>query len=447
MKDMDQQARVFYELRFKNQFLEAKATAFQDMFVAIMSKAHSGDFIPCRPWGNAGDRKNDGYLKSERTLFQVYAPNEMKMAETVSKVDVDFTEALPYWRDHFDTWVFVHNAQAGLPPDVIAKILDLEQKNPPLKVMHWGYEELLLRFQLLSPEALCSLYGSPPPNEETKKESEARRKTKLAQVLMREGKHSEAIKEMAEALAIARADGNEEDEVEILVALALSCSERQLQGDRQHYFQQAEKKVAKLRTSAAKAIYFRARAAALEENGDLAGAEEAYRAALQCCTGPEDKKGNLALQGCIARSSFVHFLCNQKRFEEAQILLKECEEYARQNKDSEEGELLQAALEAGIHFSLEIGNEDDAVLRISELEQYANTTRLADRIGGDLINVANRASHRKAHRTALAAAQASIRLGQQCHDISPLFLPAALYTEAMVIMQAGDDELALSAYP
>jgi hypothetical protein len=58
---MDQQAGGFFELRFKTHFLESKASAFQDMFVAVMSKAHPGDFMPCRPRGSLGDRKNDGY--------------------------------------------------------------------------------------------------------------------------------------------------------------------------------------------------------------------------------------------------------------------------------------------------------------------------------------------------------------------------------------------------
>ena len=443
---MDEQARTYYQLRFRAQFLESKATAFQDLFVAIMSKAHPGDFIPCRPWGKVGDRKNDGYLKSERTLFQVYAPNEMRAAETVSKIERDFAGAFPHWRDYFDTWVFVHNAHGGLPPDAIAKLLELERNHAPIKVTHWGFDELVLRFRLLSAEALCSLYGSPPPGGETKEPSEARRKAKLAQKLVRDGKHSEAIREMTEALGIARAVNDEEEEVEILVGLALLSSERRGQGDRQHYFQQAEKKVGKLKSSAAKAIYFRARATALEEKGDSAGAEEAYRVALHCCcTEPEDDKGNLAVQGCIVRSSLVHFLCNQKRLEEARPLLAECEQCARQNKDVEEGELLQAALEAGIHFSLDASDEDGAILRINELERFAGTSRLANRIGGDLINVANQASHRKAHRAAVTAAQASIRLGQRCDDgSSPGFLVGALYTEAMVIMQAGDDETALS---
>jgi hypothetical protein len=166
---MDDQTRKFYELHFKVQFLEMKAAAFQDLFVSVMSKAYPSDFIPCRPWGSIGDRKNDGYLKSTRTLFQVYAPNEMRMVETVNKIQNDFSEALPYWSEHFDIWVFVHNAHAGLPPDVIAKLLELEKIHEPVKVTHWGFEELLIPFRLLSREALVSLYGSPSKSDEPKR--------------------------------------------------------------------------------------------------------------------------------------------------------------------------------------------------------------------------------------------------------------------------------------
>jgi len=221
MTVVNQQANVFYELRFRNQFLESKGAAFQDLFVALMSKAHPGDFFPCRPWGNVGDRKNDGYLKSERTLFQVYAPNKMRMAAAVAKIRTDFTEALPYWRGYFDTWVFVHNSDGGLSPGVIVQLLELEKQNAPISVVHWGFEELLARFRRLSPEALRALYGSPPPGTD-EKPSAARSKLKLAKELTRDGKGSEAFEAMTEALAIARAEKDDEQEVEILVALALS---------------------------------------------------------------------------------------------------------------------------------------------------------------------------------------------------------------------------------
>jgi len=166
------------------------------------------------------------------------------------------------------------------------------------------------------------------------------------------------------------------------------------------------------------------------EDRDFAGAEEAYRAALHICrTETEDDKGNLADQGCNCAFLIRPFLCNHKMSEEARPLLVECEEYARQHKDSEEGEFLQAALEAGVHLSLELSDEDGAILRIKELEQFATTSRLAYRIGGNLVNVANQASHRKAHRTALAAAEASIRLLQRCDDwvVTELFGRCALH--------------------
>lgn len=440
---MDEQASTFYEQRFEAQYLRSKGAAFQTLFASIMSKAHPADFIPCRPWGKVGDRKNDGYLKSERTLFQVYAPNEMRVADTIKKIETDFNEALPYWQTYFDVWVFVHNAHEGLPPDVIANLLELEDLHAAITVTHWGFDELLLRFKKLSSEALRSLYGSPPPSDDEKTKSAARAKLNLSQDLVRSGKQSEAIDEMQEALALARAAGNEEEEAEILVALAIISSDRRGRSDRQHYFKLAEQKADKLKSNASKAIYFRARAGALEERGDIAAAEKAYQEALRCCAEPDDEKGNLAIQGCIARASYVHFLCSEKRLDDAQPILAACEKHARANKDAEDGELFLEALRAGIHFSLDSGDEDGALSRITELEQFATTSRLADRMGGDLVNVANQASHRKVYKVALAAAAASVRLGRKAADLSPRFLAGALYTEAMVIAQAGDNETAL----
>ena len=92
---MDKPTKVYYEHRFRTQFLEAKGAAFQELFVAIMSKAHGGDFMPCRPWGAVGDRKNDGDLKSERILFQVYAPNEFKVSQTTAKIREGFYGGAP----------------------------------------------------------------------------------------------------------------------------------------------------------------------------------------------------------------------------------------------------------------------------------------------------------------------------------------------------------------
>ena len=91
---MDQFKHSYYVLVFKVAYYEKGGNEFQDFFCEIMEKCHPADFQRVRPWGNAGDRKNDGYLRSTRTLFQVYAPNEMSAPKAIAKIHEDFHGAL-----------------------------------------------------------------------------------------------------------------------------------------------------------------------------------------------------------------------------------------------------------------------------------------------------------------------------------------------------------------
>lgn len=159
---MDDLSRYFYEQEYKVHFLTAKGDAFQDFFSTIMEKRYPADFQRMRPWGKIGDRKNDGYLKSTRFLFQVYAPNEMSASEACAKIDEDFKGALPYWKDFFETWCFVHNSFQGLGPLVQAKLLEMEKNHTPIKVRNWGYEEIRLEVIKLDEERLRSIFGSVP---------------------------------------------------------------------------------------------------------------------------------------------------------------------------------------------------------------------------------------------------------------------------------------------
>jgi hypothetical protein len=287
-----------------------------------------------------------------------------------------------------------------------------------------------------------------PSATKGKPQREARKKIKRAQELARSGKRSTAIRVALQALDLARQDEDEEEEVEILIYLAMLSSDRRKLGDRTHYFKEAEKKAHKLTTPVGRVLFLRAKAAIADEGHNTAVAEKHFSEALDICSKEEDdEKGNLATQTCVLKSSYVHFLCTQKRYEEARPLLSTCEEYARSHADAEDSELLQAALEAGIHYSLDTNDEEGAVSRIKELEAAATTMRLADRIGGDLLNIANQASHREMHRAALCAAEASVRLGHRCDDgKSPGFLMGALYTEAMVLAKSGreNDAVALT---
>ena len=159
---MDELETAWYGICFERDFLKLKGEAFQDFFSSIMEKRYPSDFIRVRPWGKYGDRKNDGYLKSKKILFQVYAPNEMKAAAAIKKIDEDFKGALPHWDSYINEWTFVHNSHSGLGPDITKKLLDLENENKPKKLGHWGFEELREVVILLPIEKLTSLFGQVP---------------------------------------------------------------------------------------------------------------------------------------------------------------------------------------------------------------------------------------------------------------------------------------------
>ena len=164
---MDNASRTYYRVVFERNYLKMRGNEFQNFFADLMEKRYpEGDFIRVRPWGKIGDRKNDGYIKSKRTLFQVYAPNEMKEAEALTKIDEDFTGALPYWEEHFDTWVFMHNAWSGLGPGITKKLLDLDQAHKQITVTSWGLEDLKKELFLLHDEDIQDMLGAAPARKD-----------------------------------------------------------------------------------------------------------------------------------------------------------------------------------------------------------------------------------------------------------------------------------------
>lgn len=166
---MDALTKAFYEQRFTIHFLTKKGDSFQDFFSSIMERRHPGDFVRVRPWGNLGDWKNDGYLRSQRKLFQSYAPLvELKdtIYDALKKIDEDFNGALPHWEEYFAHWVFVHNSYQGLPAPILKKLLELGNLHSPLQIGHFGFPELRQEFLGLNEIDLVSLFGSTPSEKD-----------------------------------------------------------------------------------------------------------------------------------------------------------------------------------------------------------------------------------------------------------------------------------------
>ena len=162
---MDPIAQAWVELKFENLYLKARGESFQELFSTLLEKRYPGDFVRVRPWGNVGDKKNDGHLPSARTIFQCYAPNELTAADAIKKINADFMGALAHWPDDFDRWIFVHNSKAGLGPDVLKALLDLQTDHPGKLVQSWGYEELLREVLFLEEGQLTSFLGAAPTRQ------------------------------------------------------------------------------------------------------------------------------------------------------------------------------------------------------------------------------------------------------------------------------------------
>jgi hypothetical protein len=155
-------ARAFHELQLKLAFYEHRHSEFQNFFASIMEMRYPSDFYRVRPWGSKGDQKNDGYLKSTKQLFQVYAPDSMRANDAIKKIDEDYQGAFPYWKEYYTSWIFVHNAIRGLGPEIVKKLLDLDNKSPGPSVNHWGYPEIRLEAFGLSDDEIALVLGPVP---------------------------------------------------------------------------------------------------------------------------------------------------------------------------------------------------------------------------------------------------------------------------------------------
>ncbi|HEU5376102.1 MAG TPA: hypothetical protein VFV38_11720 [Ktedonobacteraceae bacterium] len=66
---MDEITKAFYEMKFRDCYREKNGNAFQDFFSDIMERCYPNNFQRIHAGGRIGDKKCDGYLRTEHTLF------------------------------------------------------------------------------------------------------------------------------------------------------------------------------------------------------------------------------------------------------------------------------------------------------------------------------------------------------------------------------------------
>ena len=86
------------------------------------------DFQQIKPWGNIGDRKNDGYIKTKGIFYQVYAPEDIRKSYTdvISKLNEDFGRLKKQWFPINEFYFVVNDKYKGVNADSEKIIQDMK---------------------------------------------------------------------------------------------------------------------------------------------------------------------------------------------------------------------------------------------------------------------------------------------------------------------------------
>ena len=111
--------KTIAHILFKLLVYRSDGIEFERLFTSIMNYAEP-EFKQIKPWGNIGDRKNDGYIKSKGVFFQVYAPEDLinNSPAAVKKLKNDFLGLMRQWSPINEFYFVMNDKYKGVPPDV-----------------------------------------------------------------------------------------------------------------------------------------------------------------------------------------------------------------------------------------------------------------------------------------------------------------------------------------
>ncbi len=160
--DREEIVLAWHSLTFRVQCAERTGAEFQSFFEQIMEKLDPS-FIKVKPSGKEGDWKCDGWLPGSGTCFQVYAPENLTVSQTVAKIKDDFAGAVKKWKGQMKRWVFVWSAwEKGIPAAVLSCLNDLTKDSQEIEVDQWGRERLWQQVRTLPENDRIDLLGVVP---------------------------------------------------------------------------------------------------------------------------------------------------------------------------------------------------------------------------------------------------------------------------------------------
>lgn len=125
---MNIQEKTIARKLFQNKVFKSDGQAFEDIFTEIMNYSEK-DFQSIKAWGNIGDRKNDGYIKTKGIFYQVYAPEDIKKSylDSVKKMKTDFEGLLKHWSPVKEFYFVINDKYKGVHADCENVIQEIKE--------------------------------------------------------------------------------------------------------------------------------------------------------------------------------------------------------------------------------------------------------------------------------------------------------------------------------
>lgn len=151
---------------YKEKLINSYGSSFEKKTQEILSKFYGKKFRRIKPYGNIGDRKNDGYIPSEGKFFQIYGPEEHTFSSEKQAI-LKFGNDLKQLEEHckagdweeIKEFNFVYNDKNnGVSPELEKFRVELE-KNKNFTCIILGIQELMEMFDELSEENQKKLRG------------------------------------------------------------------------------------------------------------------------------------------------------------------------------------------------------------------------------------------------------------------------------------------------
>lgn len=127
---MNRDEKAISRILFKLKIHEANGNRFEDIFVAIMNYLDP-TFQAIKPWGNIGDRKNDGYIPDKGVFYQVYAPEEIQNSypDVIKKLENDLEGLLKQWTNVKEFYFVLNDKYRGINADAAQILINLIKKH------------------------------------------------------------------------------------------------------------------------------------------------------------------------------------------------------------------------------------------------------------------------------------------------------------------------------